>query len=114
MLEWMQAMCICELNANPCEVAGMKIPGCRKVSHQASGLLLCMQALGELLRHKLVGYDSTKGIRLRFSQASSRVSDARLVKDGYRLTYPGYDHLALHVFANRDVICRFVREANVY
>ena len=78
------------LHLIPDLVAGMKIPGYRKV-------------VSELLRHKLVGYDHSKcKCALLVPLPVSKSHPA--VKYGYRLTYPGYDHLALRVFANRDVI----------
>ena len=43
-------------------------------------------------------------VRLCVFLNTSLSSQHHVVKDGYRLTYPGYDNLAMRVFTNRDVI----------
>lgn len=56
---------------------------------------LANKVLGELIRHKLVGYDNAK------------------LHDGYRLTNAGYDYLALKLLANKDVLGSFGNQIGV-
>ncbi|XP_028661577.1 serine/threonine-protein kinase RIO2 [Erpetoichthys calabaricus] len=46
----------------------------------------CNKVLRELVKHKLLAYERTKTVQ------------------GYRLTYPGYDYLALKTLSSRDIL----------
>lgn len=78
-------------------IAGLSVSQCQKITH-------------ELVKHKLCSYEHNKSMG---DMPHLQNLCSTLIGIGYRLTFTGYDYLALKALANRDVLHSFGSQIGV-